>query len=36
MIGWVEGIEFNAFGGVLGLDIRRPGVKLPGLGARQA
>jgi hypothetical protein len=39
MIGWVEGIEFNVFGGVLGLDIRRPAVKLPGLGrlgARQA
>ena len=31
-IGWIEGIEFSLFGGVVGLDIRRPAIKLPGLG----
>jgi hypothetical protein len=31
-LGWVEGFEFNFFGAVLGLDIRRPAIKLPGLG----
>lgn len=31
-VGWLEGIELNVFGGVLGLDIRRPALKLPGLG----
>lgn len=31
-IGWVEGLEINFFGAVLGLDIRRPALKLPGLG----
>ena len=31
-IGWIEGIELNFFGGVLGFDIRRPALKLPGLG----
>lgn len=31
-VGWIEGIEFSLFGGVLGLDIRRPAIKLPGLG----
>jgi hypothetical protein len=31
-IGWVEGIELNFFGGVLGLDLRRPALKFPGLG----
>src|SRR5437879_1800302 len=31
-IGWVEGIELNLFGGVLGLDIRRPALKLPAIG----
>ena len=31
-VGWVEGIELNLLGGVLGLDIRRPAVKLPGIG----
>ena len=30
--GWVEGIELNILGGVLGLDIRRPALKLPGMG----
>jgi hypothetical protein len=31
-VGWVEGIEVNILGGVAGLDIRRPALKLPGLG----
>ena len=31
-VGWIEGIELSLFGGVLGLDIRRPAIKLPGLG----
>lgn len=31
-IGWVEGLEFNVMGAVAGLDIARPGIKLPGLG----
>ena len=31
-LGWVEGIELNILGAVAGLDIRRPAVKLPGLG----
>lgn len=31
-VGWIEGIEFSLFGGVVGLDIRRPAIKLPGLG----
>jgi Protein of unknown function (DUF3750) len=31
-IGWIEGIEFSLLGGVVGLDIRRPAIKLPGLG----
>ena len=31
-VGWVEGIELNILGAVAGLDIQRPGVKLPGLG----
>ncbi len=31
-VGWVEGIEFNLLGGVVGIDIRRPGIKLPALG----
>jgi hypothetical protein len=30
--GWIEGIELNFFGMVLGLDIRRPALKLPGVG----
>ena len=28
----IEGIELNLFGGVVGLDIRRPALKLPGVG----
>lgn len=31
-IAWVEGIEFNLLGAVAGLDLRRPGIKLPGFG----
>jgi hypothetical protein len=31
-VGWVEGVELNFFGAVVGLDIRRPALKLPGLG----
>lgn len=30
--GWVEGIELNIFGAVLGIDWRYPAIKLPGLG----
>jgi len=30
--GWVEGLEINFFGAVLGLDLRRPAIKLPGIG----
>lgn len=31
-VGWVEGLELNFFGAVMGFDIRRPALKLPGLG----
>ncbi|WP_075218053.1 DUF3750 domain-containing protein [Mongoliimonas terrestris] len=31
-IGWVEGLEFNILGAIAGLDIARPGLKIPGLG----
>jgi len=31
-VGWIEGIELNFFGGVLGIDIRRPALKFPGIG----
>jgi hypothetical protein len=31
-LGWIEGIEVNVLGAVAGVDIRRPAVKLPGLG----
>jgi hypothetical protein len=30
--GWVEGIEINLLGLVAGLDLRNPGIKLPGYG----
>jgi hypothetical protein len=30
--GWVEGIEVNLLGLVAGLDLRHPGLKLPGVG----
>jgi hypothetical protein len=31
-IGWVEGLEINVLSAVAGIDIRRPALKLPGLG----
>lgn len=31
-LGWVEGIEIDLLGLVAGLDLRHPGVKLPGFG----
>jgi hypothetical protein len=31
-IGWIEGIEVNFLGAVFGIDLRRPAIKLPGLG----
>ena len=31
-LGWVEGLELNIAGAVAGLDLRRPAIKLPGLG----
>jgi hypothetical protein len=31
-IGWVEGIELNLLGGVIGIDLRRPAIKLPAVG----
>ena len=31
-VGWVEGFEINFFGAVLGFDVRRPALKLPGIG----
>ena len=31
-VAWVEGIEFNVLGLVAGLDLRRPALKLPGIG----
>jgi hypothetical protein len=31
-VGWVEGVEVNLLGLVAGLDLRHPGVKLPGFG----
>ena len=30
--GWVEGFEINFLGAVFGFDLRRPALKLPGLG----
>ena len=30
--GWVEGFEVNFLGAVFGIDLRRPAIKLPGLG----
>ncbi|HIC04721.1 MAG TPA: DUF3750 domain-containing protein, partial [Nitrospirales bacterium] len=29
---WREGVELNLLGAVFGLDIRRPAIKLPGIG----
>jgi len=31
-LAWVEGLEINILGAVVGLDLRRPGLKVPGLG----
>ena len=31
-LGWVEGVEMNFLGLVAGLDLRNPGIKLPGYG----
>jgi hypothetical protein len=31
-LGWVEGFELNFLGGVIGIDLRRPAIKLPALG----
>ncbi|GJE58180.1 DUF3750 domain-containing protein [Methylobacterium trifolii] len=31
-LGWIEGVELNILGAVAGLDLRRPALKLPGLG----
>ncbi|KJC46687.1 hypothetical protein UP09_11695 [Bradyrhizobium sp. LTSP885] len=31
-VGWVEGFEINFFGAVVGFDLRRPALKLPGIG----
>jgi hypothetical protein len=31
-LGWVEGVELDLLGLVAGLDLRHPGVKLPGFG----
>ncbi|MES2751270.1 MAG: DUF3750 domain-containing protein [Pseudomonadota bacterium] len=31
-VGWLEGFELNVLGAVLGIDIRRPALKIPGIG----
>lgn len=31
-VGWIEGIEVNLLGAVVGIDIRRPALKLPAIG----
>lgn len=31
-LGWAEGLEINILGAVIGIDIRRPALKLPGWG----
>ena len=31
-VGWYEGIELNILGAVAGVDLRRPALKLPGIG----
>jgi hypothetical protein len=31
-LGWVEGVELNLLGLVAGIDVRSPGLKLPGVG----
>jgi Protein of unknown function (DUF3750) len=32
MIGWIEGVQVNLLGAVMGIDLRRPAIELPGLG----
>ncbi|MGD9840006.1 MAG: DUF3750 domain-containing protein [Afipia sp.] len=31
-VGWLEGVELNVLGAVLGIDVRRPAIKIPGIG----
>jgi hypothetical protein len=31
-LAWVEGVQLNVLGAVIGFDLRRPAVQLPGLG----
>jgi hypothetical protein len=31
-LGWVEGIEINFLGLIVGIDVRHPALKLPGFG----
>ena len=31
-VGWIEGVEVNFLGAVLGIDVRRPAIKLSGIG----
>jgi hypothetical protein len=31
-VAWVEGVEINVLGLVLGIDVRRPAIKIPGFG----
>jgi hypothetical protein len=31
-VGWYEGVEVNLLGAVVGIDVRRPALKVPGLG----
>jgi hypothetical protein len=31
-VAWIEGVEINLLGLVLGVDVRRPAIKLPGFG----
>ncbi len=31
-VGWLEGFEINFLGAVLGVDVRRPAIKIPGIG----
>jgi hypothetical protein len=31
-VGWIEGVEINFLGVVFGVDVRRPAIKLPGIG----
>jgi hypothetical protein len=31
-VGWLEGVELNVLGAVLGVDVRRPAIKIPGIG----